>query len=145
MRGRAEEPLEGLAEIQVLSDPIRSRIYTYLLRHGTTAKGKLAEELGIKPSLLKYHADILLESGLVGERSYGKKRYLYVLREIKIEERVLEPPMFELPELSPENIDRVVRELKTQVFTRRLPKEVAERHLAKVRAFYRLMMRAKQT
>jgi len=59
-----------------LSDDTRYRLVKYLLEHGPTTAGELAERLSKARSTVSEHLEELLEAGLVAKRK-SDRRYLY--------------------------------------------------------------------
>lgn len=75
--------LEGLAVVfKALGEPTRLRIVEYLLKRGEEATGtEVAEHAGISLALLCYHADALVDAGIVRKRKEGQTSYWAVDRE----------------------------------------------------------------
>ncbi|MGH7545208.1 MAG: ArsR/SmtB family transcription factor [Gemmatimonadota bacterium] len=75
--------LEGLAAVfKALGEPTRLRIVEYLLRRGGEATGtEVAEHAGISLALLCYHADALVDAGIVRKRKEGQTSYWAVDRD----------------------------------------------------------------
>lgn len=76
--------LDDLAVVfKALGEPTRLRIVEYLLRRGgEEATGtEVAEHAGISLALLCYHADALVDAGIVRKRKEGQTSYWTVDRD----------------------------------------------------------------
>ena len=57
---------QGLADLAVLAEPVRRRVYLQVLRRAdAVSRDEAAEALGIGRSLAAFHLDRLVEAGLL--------------------------------------------------------------------------------
>ncbi|HEU5169131.1 MAG TPA: metalloregulator ArsR/SmtB family transcription factor [Gemmatimonadales bacterium] len=71
-----------VAVFKALGDPTRLRIVDFLRRRDGEATGtEVAEHAGISLALLCYHADALVDAGIVRKRKEGQTSYWSLNRE----------------------------------------------------------------
>jgi DNA-binding transcriptional ArsR family regulator len=76
------ETLDGMQIVQALADPVRLEIVRQLAgcpEHGELTCGQVS--LPVSKSTASHHFKLLLEAGLIAERSQGTRKYLHLRRE----------------------------------------------------------------
>ena len=71
---------DAAALLAALSHETRLKIFRILIRagHDGVAAGQLAQALGVSPSNLTAHLNVLSQAGLVGARRDGRNRFYQV-------------------------------------------------------------------
>jgi DNA-binding transcriptional ArsR family regulator len=74
--------LDGMQIVQALADPVRLEIVRQLAGcpdHGELTCGEVS--IPVSKSTASHHFKLLLEAGLIAERSQGTRKYLHLRRE----------------------------------------------------------------